>query len=371
MTRLERLTGQLDPDRYDGVVLNPGPSLKYLLGLSFHLMERPVLAFVSVDGGIGLALPELEVSRLDDVAFNMKVFPYGETPSSWGVAIRHAAESVGLASARLGIEPRLMRVLELDLIREALPDVVCKSAPELLDRLRMVKDASEVSLMREAVRVAEAGLADTVPYIRVGITERELANRLVENLLRNGADVSLPFAPIVAAGPNTADPHAEPTDRAIQDGDAVLIDWGAAHRGYFADLTRMFCVGTPSNLLADVARIVGVANAAGREAGRPGVTAADVDNATRGVIERAGFGERFTHRTGHGIGLEVHEMPYIRGDADDELEAGMTFTIEPGIYLPGQFGVRIEDDVVVTDSGLESLSTADRSLRILPIEAEN
>jgi Xaa-Pro dipeptidase len=365
MTRLERLADGLDADRYDGVVLNPGPTLRYALGLSFHLMERPVLAFVARDGDIALALPELEVSRLDEVTLDMKVFPYGEIPSRWGDAIRHAADSVGLASARLGIEPRSMRALELDLIRDALPDVVCKSAPELLDRLRMVKDADELSHMREAVRIAEAGLADTVPHIRVGITERELANRLVENLLRNGADVSLPFAPIVAAGPNTADPHAEPTDRAIQDGDAVLVDWGAGYRGYFSDLTRMFCLGTPSDLLADVARIVGEANNAGRGAGRPGRPASDVDNATRTVIERAGFGERFTHRTGHGIGLEVHEAPYIRSDSDDVLKAGMTFTIEPGIYLPGQFGIRIEDDVVVTDRGLDSLSSVDRSLRTL------
>src|SRR5690606_16084427 len=120
-----------------------------------------------------------------DDAQDMKVFPYGESPSSWGEAIRHAAESAGLASARLGIEPRMMRALELELIREALPAVVCKSAPELLDALRMIKDSAELSLMREAVRIAEAGLEDTVSHIRVGVSERELANRLVENLLRN------------------------------------------------------------------------------------------------------------------------------------------------------------------------------------------
>lgn len=363
MTRLERLADSLDPDRYDGLVLNPGPTMRYALKLSFHLMERPVLAFVGRDGTVSVALPELEVTGLEGKPLDVKVFPYGETPSTWGNAVRQAAESVGLSSARLAIEPRSMRALELDLIRSALPDVVCKSAPELLDRLRLVKDAHELALMREAVRIAEAGLADTVPHIRVGVTERELANRLVENLLRNGADVSLPFAPIVASGPNTADPHAEPTDRAIENGDAVLVDWGAAYRGYFSDLTRVFCVGSPPDRLADIARIVGEANAAGRAAARPGVTAADVDKATRDVIERAGFGDRFTHRTGHGIGIEVHEAPYIRGDSDEVLQAGMTFTIEPGIYLPGQFGVRIEDDVVVTDHGAESLSVTDRNLR--------
>jgi Xaa-Pro dipeptidase len=195
------------------------------------------------------------------------------------------------------------------------------------------------------------------------MTERAIATALTLELYRAGSDPEMPFAPIVASGPHSSMPHAIPTDRKLQAGDLLLFDWGAASDGYFSDLTRTFAAGDVEPELVKVHAVVAQANAAGRAAARPGVTCAAVDAAARAVIEAAGYGPSFLHRTGHGLGLEAHEPPDIRGDNSALLEPGMTFTVEPGIYLPGRGGVRIEDNLLITDSGCETLSDGPRELR--------
>jgi Xaa-Pro dipeptidase len=226
----------------------------------------------------------------------------------------------------------------------------------------------EIGAMRQAVKIAERALAATLPKIRAGMTEREVAAELVVQTLRAGSDADLPFAPIVASGPNSALPHAFVTDRVIQPGDLLTLDWGAATRGYFADLTRTFAIGGEMDPeLKKIYELVKGANAAGKAAAKPGVTCASVDAAARKVIADAGYGEFFTHRVGHGLGLEGHEEPSMHGRNEMRLEAGMTFTVEPGLYLPGRGGVRIEDDVVVTADGCESLSTYPRELQVIGV----
>ena len=174
------------------------------------------------------------------------------------------------------------------------------------------------------------------------------------------------FQPIVAFGENSANPHAVPTDRPLQEGDLALFDWGANYRGYFSDLTRTFTFGDVDPELLEIGALVEAANEAGREEAGPGVAAGSVDRAARAVITQGGYGEQFMHRTGHGLGLEVHEEPYIRGDNTQKLAEGMTFTVEPGIYLAGRGGVRIEDDVVITAEGAESLSDLPRTVVPIP-----
>jgi Xaa-Pro dipeptidase len=184
-------------------------------------------------------------------------------------------------------------------------------------------------------------------------------------LLRNGSDSELPFAPIVASGSNSANPHAVPTDRKLHEGDLLVIDWGAAYEGYISDLTRTFAIGKVDPEYLKIAELVRQANEAGRAVAKPEINAGEVDRCTRQVIEQGGYGTWFTHRTGHGIGLESHEPPYIFGANQQILLPGMTFTVEPGIYLPGRNGVRIEDNVVITDIGSETLSILSRELKIL------
>jgi Xaa-Pro dipeptidase len=184
--------------------------------------------------------------------------------------------------------------------------------------------------------------------------------------LRAGSESELPFAPIVASGPNSALPHATVTDRVLQPGDLLTLDWGAAKDHYIADLTRTFAVARePKAELKTIYDLVKGANTAGVAAARVGATCASVDAAARRVIAEGGYGDDFVHRVGHGLGLEGHEDPSMHGNNTTVLEAGMTFTIEPGIYLPGKGGVRIEDDVVARESGGESLSTLPRDLRVI------
>jgi Xaa-Pro dipeptidase len=261
---------------------------------------------------------------------------------------------------------RRMRVMELRLIEDACLNPRVEAAEPLLAELRMVKDELELSTMRQAVAIAERALLATLPTIRVGQTEREIAAELVVQTLRAGSDAELPFAPIVASGPNSALPHAFVTDRRLEAGDLLTLDWGAATGGYFADLTRTYAVARlPDDELRRIYELVRQANAAGLAAARPGALAAEVDTAARQAIAAGGYGQYFVHRVGHGLGLEGHEDPSMHGRNEQSLLPGMTFTVEPGIYLPGRGGVRIEDDVVVTAGGAESLSTLPRDLQVI------
>jgi Xaa-Pro dipeptidase len=236
----------------------------------------------------------------------------------------------------------------------------------VISALRLVKDEVEVKSIRHAVEVAERALQATLSLFLVGMTERELAAELVMQLLRAGSESEFPFSPIVASGPNSAIPHATPTDRAIQAGDLLIMDWGAKIDGYVSDITRTFAIGDIDPEFAQIYRIVTQANAAGRDAIRPEITCGEIDHAAREIIEAAKFGDYFLHRTGHGIGMEGHEPPYIQAGSDQRLIPGMTFTVEPGIYLPDRGGVRIEDDMLVTEDGGVSLTTYPRELEVIP-----
>lgn len=349
----------------DALVLNPGPSLVYLTGLHFHLMERPVVAFFTPHNPPAVVLPELEAGKASALDFSVQVFPYGEDPDTWLPAFRQAAKAVNLDQHKVGVEPGRLRFLELRFLESATQETQFLSAEGVLAALRMQKDEKELSAMRKAAQIAQQGLQSALASFKIGMTERELAGELTIQLLRHGSDTELPFTPIVSGGPNSANPHATPTERPLQAGDLLVIDWGAAYDGYYSDITRTFAIGEVEPEFAKIARIVKDANQAGREAVHPGALAEDVDHAARAVIEKAGYGEFFFHRTGHGLGMEGHEPPYMRAGNQLKLAAGMTFTVEPGIYLPGRGGVRIEDDVAVTESGVVSLTDMPRELKML------
>ena len=365
--RQNQLRRAMIESNLSGFAINPGPSLTYLTGLHFHLSERPVVFLIPAEGRPSLVLPELESQKVSDAALDLASFTYTESLDTWAQAFDKGIQSAGLQRGSVGIEPRNLRVLELRFLEGAAPAVQFISGEQALASLRMHKEAEELDRMREATVIAEQALLDTLPSVREGVSERTIAATLIQHLLRNGSDGELPFQPIVAFGANSANPHAVPSDYEVKAGDLVLFDWGANYLGYFSDLTRMFALGEPEPELMNIVRIVEQSNAAGRNAVRSGVRAGAIDDASRKVIVDAGYGDRFIHRTGHGLGLEVHEEPYIRGDNERILEEGMTFTIEPGIYLTGRGGARIEDDMVVTSSGGESLSTLSRGLRILSL----
>ena len=235
-----------------------------------------------------------------------------------------------------------------------------------VEALRVVKDEHELALLAEACRIttdALTWLLDT--QVRPGVTERELARLLERRFVDLGAEAAA-FDTIVASGPNAAIPHHAPTDRSLAAGDVVTIDWGARVDGYHADCTRTFALGHLESALNEVYEVVRTAQAAGRQAAVAGNTGGDVDAAAREVIDDAGYGEAFVHGTGHGVGLEIHEAPAVSRGAPATLVAGMTLTVEPGVYLPGIGGVRIEDTVVVTADGpAKPLTDLPRELRLL------
>jgi Xaa-Pro dipeptidase len=367
LARLRRLQSALAQANLDGAVTIAGPNLFYLTGLSFHLSERPTVGFFPAHGDPVLVAGNLEASKVATGApYPLRPFYYADSDGPV-MAFREAAQALRFGKARLGVESRRMRVMELRLIEDAFLNPRIDAAEATFAALRMQKDEQELALMRQAVAIAERALLATLPTIHAGQTEREIGAELVVQTLRAGSDADLPFAPIVASGPNSALPHAALTDRAIQPGDLLTIDWGAAKSGYIADLTRTFAIGQVSDEFKTIYRLVQAANAAARAATRPGTLAAEVDAAARQAISAGGYGEFFVHRVGHGLGLEVHEDPSVHGRNEHSLEAGTTFTIEPGIYLPGKGGVRIEDDVVVTARGVESLSMLSRDLQVIGV----
>lgn len=218
-------------------------------------------------------------------------------------------------------------------------------------------------MMRRAAVIAQDALENTLKLFKVGMSEKEFSGELSVQMLRAGSDSEFAFGSIVSSGPNSANPHASPSERKIQTGELLLVDWGARYNGYCSDLTRVFAVGDVPQQMKDIHQIVLKANEAGRAAGKPGIKAGAVDLAARTIIENAGYGKYFFHRTGHGLGMEAHEPPYMFADNSAILTKGNVYTIEPGIYLAGIGGVRIEDDVVVTEDGSRSLTDMPRELR--------
>lgn len=360
--RIHRAVSQLKQRGLAGIALVPGPNLRYLTGLNLHSSERLTLALFAPGAKPAFVLPAFETDRAEQaLSMEADLFGYSDEEGP-KPALAQACRRLGLPGGRVAGESLHMRLMEMWRLREA--DVEVAAGDEILTSLRMRKDAQELAAMREAAIRTDRVLHEFLPAMKPGRTEKELAAKLRSALLAaSGEDVS--FSPILVAGPNGALPHGGPSERPLQMGDLITIDCGIFYDGYVSDITRTFSLGDVETELHVVYETVLAANRAGREACKPGASAESVDRAARAVIRDAGYGEFFTHRTGHGIGLEVHEPPYIVEGNGTTLEPGMTFTVEPGIYLPGRGGVRIEDDVAITPDGVEALTSFPRDLIVL------
>jgi Xaa-Pro dipeptidase len=363
--RINQLKMQMNSHGLDSLAFNAGPDLVYFSGLHFHISERPVILIITLSEKPVLIFPEFEQEKVNNSPVSVVSFPYGEDRSEWGKVFSSAGKSIHLDHKKIGLNPVAMRFLETELISKMGLDCSLVSAAELLAFLRTKKDAGETAAITKAVEIAQQALDNTLPFISTGKTEKEIANELAIQLLKAGSDPELPFMPIVAAGMNSANPHAVPSEKRITGGELLLIDWGARYDGYVSDLTRTFSIGPIQPLFEEIGKTVLKANEDARRTSGEKVTSHQIDQAARAVIEKAGYGEFFTHRTGHGIGLEPHEEPYIQSGNQITLEEGMTFTIEPGIYLPGKGGVRIEDNVIVEKGQLRTITTYPREIREL------
>jgi Xaa-Pro aminopeptidase len=359
LDRIGRALAEIETDELDALVLSPSPDLAYLTGYDPTPFERPTLLVLRPGADPVLLVPELERplaaaspigDRLELVAWRDGSDPYVAAASILGEATRIAVADRMWASHVLGLQG-------------ALPGASLVAGSTLMGRLRAVKDAQELEALRRAGRAAGETFRQIVELSFQGRSEEDVAHDLAELLVRNGharADFT-----IVASGPNAASPHHEPGGRTILPRDAVVMDFGGELGGYFSDTTRTVAVVEPPEGFEPAYDVVQEAQAAAVDAVRPGVETQELDRVARAVIESAGYGDRFIHRTGHGIGLEVHEPPYLVEGDRTVLEPGMTFSVEPGVYLDGRFGIRIEDIVAVTGDGVERLNRSTRDLRIV------
>lgn len=329
------------------LLLSIGPELPYLTGYEAMDTERLTMLVVGPGDAAHLVIPELEQPRVE-ARVPADLIAWSETEDPLDIV----AGIVG-DGQRVAVGDRTRSAFLLGL-QDRLPRASFVSSSTVLDGLRVCKDLTEIEALRSVAQAADRAAARLGEIVAAGRSELEVAADLA-SLLRQEGHETVAFT-IVASGPNGASPHHEPGSRIIQEGDAIVADFGGRLHGYYSDTTRNVVVGTPPEGYADVHAVVAQAHAAAVAEVRPGVAAEQVDQAARAVIEAAGYGDRFIHRTGHGIGLEGHERPYLVAGNQTALEPGMTFSIEPGIYLPGRFGVRIEDIAVVTDTGVDLLN---------------
>lgn len=366
--RIAKLQNKIKAKGIDHVLLVPGANLFYYSGLQMGMSERPTLFIVPAEGEPVFCCPVLEADHIRELTGAEQLFTYNDNEGA-GRAIEKWVKAFDLSGdIILGFEYKAARLLEYMLVKDYLPCFRVRDAGPLAECQRRIKDEDELRVMQRAAELADLMIQAISRVLKPGVTERELFKTAEEALKKAEPEAKVEFA-IVASGPNGSFPHAGVTDREVREGEFVVIDIGARYRGYCSDITRTLPVGKVAEELARVYKAVMLANEKGREIARPGISCQEVDRAVRKVIEDYGFGPYFIHRTGHGLGIEVHEEPYIAEGNGLILKEGMVFTIEPGIYIPGRAGVRIEDDVVITKDGCRSLTHFSRELyNHLPVQ---
>ncbi|HSF96627.1 MAG TPA: Xaa-Pro peptidase family protein [Thermohalobaculum sp.] len=346
----------------DAIALVPGANFRRLFGRDFHQNERPLVVVIPVEGPPAAVVPDLELNGFAQVRLDGEVIPWRDQD---GYAAAFDRLGRVLSPRRIGVEGQQMRVFVQFALMRAFPGAEIVDAHLPVSALRLRKTPSEIASMRQAIAVTERAFAGAFGEVRAGLTEAQVESILLRRLFEEGAE-DIAFQPIVAAGTNSAMPHAKARrDYAIRPGDALLFDFGARIDGICADLTRTVFVGHVDDADAAFYENVQAANAAGCAASGPGATAHQVDDAATSVLESGPYARFIRAKTGHGLGLDIHEAPYIMRGNHVRLEPGMVFTVEPGLYDLDRLGVRIEDDILITETGAESLTSYPRELTLV------
>ena len=356
--RLTRVREQMSATGIDALLLSVGADLPYLTGYEAMPLERVTMLVVPRDGEATLVVPRLEAPRVAEQPDVFTVLPWDETDDP----IARIAALVGAGATSVGIGERTWARFVLGL-QDALTGTRFCNATDVIAPLRMQKDAVEIERLQAAATAVDQVAAEMCERPFAGRTEADVHRELADRILEHGHQ-RVNFA-IVGSGPNGASPHHEAGERVIGDGDVIVCDFGGTMHGYCSDITRIFVVGEPTAEVRDTYAVLHEAQEQAVLAATTGTPCEVVDAAARNVIEDAGLGEYFVHRTGHGIGLEEHEEPYIVAGNDRPLAAGHAFSVEPGIYFPGRFGLRLEDIVVATEPGPCRLNQASRELAVV------
>jgi Xaa-Pro aminopeptidase len=357
--RINCLQAQMSQSRVDVVAIAPTANMRYLLGFA-PLADERLCALLVTPRATRFVVPAVNADQVETHT--------GLPAMRWGDAAGPAA-ALAQALIELDLKPNgvlaaddTMRADALLTLQETIRPAKTVAAGTLMTPLRAAKSATEIEALARAAALTDQALLAGAAACQLGTTEREIAAAIANAYQANGAE-SVDFT-IVASGPNSAFPHHETGGRRLQPGDTVILDIGATLAGYKSDITRVVHLGEPPDEVKAAYQAVQEANRRGREAAVAGVPAREVDRAARQAIEQAGYGPLFTHRTGHGLGLEAHEPPWITAESETILEPGMVFSVEPGVYLPGKFGIRIEDIVVVTEGACRCLTGLDHDLII-------
>lgn len=358
--RLARVQDAVRARGLDVLLLTPGADLRYVTGYDAKQLERLTCLTIPAAGEPFLLVPALELKAAQAspaAGLSMDMVPWGETTDPFTII----GDRLG-SPRSIALSDR-MWALHVLAFAAAFPDATQSLASAILSPLRMRKTAAEVNALKEAGKAIDRVHANVPNWLAAGVTERQVGAKIAEAIIAEG-NVSVDFV-IVGSGPNAASPHHEVSDRVIENGDVVVVDIGGTMpSGYCSDCTRVYAVGEPPEDFTAYYDVLRRAQEAATVSVRPGVTAESVDRTARDIIAGAGYGEWFIHRTGHGIGLESHEDPYIVEGNTIPLAPGMAFSIEPGIY-PGPHGARIEDIVVCTETGYQRMNSIPRDLVIV------
>lgn len=352
--RVDKLRKRLAEKQIDGILITSPHNRRYVTGFT---------------GSAGYVLITDKVATLiADFRYTEQAkqqAPHFEIVFDPASILQGAAEQVKKQGIkRLAFEAKHVTYSLYEALGKLLPGTELVPAADIVESLRGVKDESEIAMIRKAAEIADAAFAHMLGFIRPGLTEREVELELEFHMRRLGASAAA-FETIVASGVRSSMPHGLASDKVIEKGDLVTLDFGAYYQGYCSDITRTVAVGEPDPKLKEIYEVVRQAQLQGVTHLKAGMTGIEADALTRDVIKAAGYGEFFGHSTGHGIGLEVHELPALSQRGSEVLHSGMVVTVEPGIYIAGLGGVRIEDDVIITETGCEILTTSPKELIIL------
>lgn len=359
VNRIAKARAVMAEEGFDFLVVGPSSDLFYLTGYDAHVSERLNLLVVGKNGEAAMIVPVLEAPLYAGRETLAPTITWTETDTPTHKVAEFIGDATGM---KIGVANNLWASFLLRL-QNHVPGASWESGNEVMRKLRMTKDAAEIEALAEVARRTDTAWTAFVEGARItGLTESQAARKLGEYMEQQGLDWK---GGIAASGPNSASPHHHTGDREIQQGDAIVFDWGSTWKGYHSDITRTVFIGEPTDEFRLVYETVKRANQAAFDVIKPGVAAQEIDRAARKVITDAGYGEAFIHRTGHGLGLDVHEEPYMVEGNALPLEVGMVFSDEPGIYLEGKFGVRIEDIVYVTEEGGVRFNEANRDLTVM------
>lgn len=359
MTKITQLQAVLKEQQVDAAFITTPNNVFYFTGFKSNPHERLLGVFIPAEGESFLICPKMEVPDASQV-FDGKIIGHVDTENAWDLLVAHFTVPV----AKLAIEKSHMTVERKEFLEQRIQGVAFSAIDDVITEMRLIKTEEELVQLRKAAELADYAIEVGYRLIAEGKTEMEILTAVESAVKAKGAE-AMSFSTMVLSGPKTASPHGTPGNRKIQKGDFVLFDLGVVVGGYCSDITRTVAFGEPTAKQREVYETVRQAEETAVAMVKPGVLAKELDQAARDIITEAGYGDYFTHRLGHGLGVSVHEYPSLHGENDLSLREGMVFTIEPGIYHPEIAGVRIEDDVVVTKDGVEVLTKFTKELIVL------